>query len=158
MNLKSLIYGVVTATVTSAITIQEPVQATIPALSPRGSSLIFTATDRRIGCSPGGCLSSYNISATENYIPNVPGFSFRCFAVNGRQSFEECTALTPVELGASLWNKVVGITMQTDLITVYHTFVRGGLRWNVTASGEVDHNASTFTVPVIDLSVLPVSA
>ncbi|KAK8105807.1 uncharacterized protein PG998_003720 [Apiospora kogelbergensis] len=112
----------------------------------------WPATNFIEGCSPGGCVAAFNISAPAGYITAAPAFNVACHPIYIQQGWLNCDVVgepgpNPTSHVQSMWTEA----SQRELIkiSVAHVWTDGrGQRTNATGSVEVVPGTVGFDVPV----------
>ncbi|KAI2623952.1 hypothetical protein GGS26DRAFT_215333 [Hypomontagnella submonticulosa] len=125
------------------------------AISARETYANWPATNFQEGCSPGGCIASFNISAPADYVKGAPAFNVACHPIYIQQGWIECDAVSELadrSYVQSMWTD--GSDRPLIKISVSHVWYQGEVRYN--ASGAVEFPATTtaFQVPVTSITAV----
>ncbi|KAI1500733.1 hypothetical protein F5X99DRAFT_229904 [Biscogniauxia marginata] len=112
----------------------------------------WPATNFREGCSPGGCISSFNISAPAGYVKGMPAFNVACHPIYIQSGWLECDPVGEQAAGSvveALWTN----TSQRELIniSVAHIFIEGEKRTNASGFAEFTSGTTEFSLPVTSI-------
>jgi hypothetical protein len=121
------------------------------------TAAIFHITDYLVGCSPGGCVNSYNVTTPQGYVAGAPAFNVSCVAILGRYDWHECTPNSPSQLNSTVAsNYDAGSAYELTRLWVSHQFRDGSKMWNVTAYAEVARfqENRTYDLPVVSQQVI----
>ena len=140
---------VLAATAASAATI--PRQTSEPPVLAEWSVANFNH-----GCSPGGCIATYNLTAPAGYVSGAPGFSVFCTPVYLRDAWQECE---PVVTDAPEGSRVeviweAGEERELIYVKAAHIWYQGLTRYNATADTAVEPTTTTFRLPVHSLTAV----
>ena len=118
----------------------------------------WLATNFVEGCSPGGCIASFNISAPAGYLPKAPAFNVSCHPIYIQQGWLTCDTVgeagpNPTSYVQSMWTDA----SQRELIkiSVAHIWTdERGQRTNASGSVEIVPGTIGFDVPVTLISAV----
>ncbi|KAI1406087.1 hypothetical protein F4819DRAFT_285606 [Hypoxylon fuscum] len=137
----------------SFITVVSALAASVAALPTAVQSrevyATWKATNFQEGCSPGGCIASFNITAPAGYVKDAPAFNVACHPIYIQQGWLECDTIGEAAAGSSVESMWTGAEERENIkISVSHIWSQGEARYN--ASGNVEFPATTtsFEVPV----------
>ncbi|KAI1376856.1 hypothetical protein F4677DRAFT_418260 [Hypoxylon crocopeplum] len=125
------------------------------AVNARETYATWTATNFEEGCSPGGCIASFNISAPAGYVEGAPAFNVACHPIYIQRGWVECDAISELAAGssvASLWNDAS--ERELIKISVSHAWLQGEARYNASGSDEFAAGTTTFQVPVTSITAV----
>ncbi|OTB01360.1 hypothetical protein M426DRAFT_14522 [Hypoxylon sp. CI-4A] len=124
-------------------------------LNARETFATWTATDFQEGCSPGGCASSFNISAPEGYVKNAPAFDVVCHPVYIQQGWVDCDAQDKMAAGSYVASMWTGAADREQIkISVEHIWFEGEARYNATGAAEFAAGTAEFQIPVTNMSAV----
>ncbi|RYO95143.1 hypothetical protein DL764_007745 [Monosporascus ibericus] len=97
----------------------------------------WPATHFREACSPGGCISSFELTAPEGYHGNAPGFNVHCHPKVGSRV-------------QAIWTEA---SEREHLnISVSHTWTEPTTAYNASGAIEVGPGVSSFEVPILRIT------
>ncbi|KAI1384773.1 uncharacterized protein F4822DRAFT_373041 [Hypoxylon trugodes] len=138
----------------SVITVVAALAASATAL-PKQVYASWPATNFDEGCSPGGCIASFNISAPADYVKGAPAFNVSCHPIYIQQGWVECDVVGENQNGAfvrSMWSEA---TVREQIkISVSHVWNQGETRFNASGSIEIPSTSTSFGVPVTSLTAV----
>ena len=133
--------------------------ASIPRRASEPPSLAdWSVTNFNHGCSPGGCIAAYNLSAPADYVAGAPGFAVFCTPVYIQNGWKECEPASAVADGPA-GSRVEAIwEMGEDQALIYvkaaHIWYEGETRYNATADTAIEPATTAFVLPVHSLSAV----
>lgn len=110
----------------------------------------WSVTNFDHGCSPGGCVATYNLSAPAGYVGGAPGFAVSCAPVYIQGGWRACE---PASSGVeAVWE--TGADQALIYVKAAHVWYQGETRYNATADTAVEPAATAFVLPVHSLSAV----
>ncbi|KAI5926531.1 hypothetical protein F4810DRAFT_707619 [Camillea tinctor] len=122
------------------------------AAAPSNVYASWPATDFGEGCSPGGCIASFNISAWDGYVQGMPAFDVVCHPVYIQSGWRECEPVGEQAAGSvveAIWTEAS--QREYIRISVAHILTEGEKSTN--ASGWVEFASGTTDFEILVTSV-----
>ncbi|KAI2613232.1 hypothetical protein GGR54DRAFT_329631 [Hypoxylon sp. NC1633] len=125
------------------------------AVGVRDAPATWTATGFEEGCSPGGCIASFNISAPAGYITGAPAFNVECHPIYIQQGWITCDANDAEATGSSVSSMWTDASERELIkISVSHIWTSGEVRYNASGFDEFAAGTQTFQVPVSSITAV----
>ncbi|RYO77966.1 hypothetical protein DL766_007208 [Monosporascus sp. MC13-8B] len=113
----------------------------------------WPATDFREACTPGGCMSSFELTAPEGYYGNAPGFNVHCHSVSIPQPWTDCDPVGEQKVGSTVQAMWTEVSEREHKIFVSHTWTEEPTAaYNASGAIEVGPGASSFEVPILSIT------
>ncbi|RYP25046.1 hypothetical protein DL767_008515 [Monosporascus sp. MG133] len=111
----------------------------------------WPATDFREACSPGGCISSFELTAPEGYYGNAPGFNVHCHPIFIQQQWTDCDPVGEQKVGSRVQAMWTEASEREHLkISVSHAWTEEPTTaYNASGAIEVGPGVSSFEVPIL---------
>ncbi|KAI4859307.1 hypothetical protein F4820DRAFT_174281 [Hypoxylon rubiginosum] len=107
------------------------------------------------GCSPGGCIASFNISAPAGYVAGAPAFNVACHPIYIQQGWLVCDTISEATAGSSVESMWTGAEDRDNIkISVSHLWYQGETRYNASGNIEFAPGTTAFDIPVTLLSAV----
>ncbi|TPX17807.1 uncharacterized protein E0L32_002908 [Thyridium curvatum] len=111
------------------------------------------------GCSPGGCIANYQVSAPAGYLKGAPGFNVTCSPIYIQKGWVDCVPNGDGSASAADGSLVQAVWYGAEnrddiLVTVAHIWTQGIQRTNATAWKAIQPPQSDFDVPVMQISAV----
>ncbi len=100
-------------------------------------------------CSPGGCSSSFNMTAPPSYVEGAPAFNVLCKQVSSPGDWVLCSRNGEQQAASNvytLWQPPS--TEKNTRLAFSHTWLEGKSRYNATGTVEFEPYTTEFEVPV----------
>ncbi|KAH9887423.1 hypothetical protein F4778DRAFT_426075 [Xylariomycetidae sp. FL2044] len=117
----------------------------------------WPATNFVEGCSPGGCIASFNISAPAGYVEGAPAFDVTCHPIYIQQGWLDCDVVSGGDGDSVVQSMWTGASeFELIKISVAHLFSSSssGTRYNASGSVEFPGGTTSFDVPVTNFSAV----
>ncbi|KAI0150593.1 hypothetical protein GGR57DRAFT_472023 [Xylariaceae sp. FL1272] len=135
--------------------------ASAASIAPRQAAVIdvyFDGSNFQEGCSPGGCIATFNLSTTADEASGMPAFNVFCHPVYIQQGFIDCDPVTPYVEGqrVAAWWPDASVRENIKLVFEHIYPGQGNFQYNATGSIEFvgDGAASDFSAHITDLFVV----
>ncbi|KAI1324706.1 hypothetical protein F5Y16DRAFT_380133 [Xylariaceae sp. FL0255] len=104
-----------------------------------GISTYFNGSQWDEGCSPGGCVATFNLTASPDESFGMPGFNVSCAPIGGRD-FANCKAVSPLEAGESVASRYIFLSddeEETVKLYLEHIWLAPNGYYSYNASGSI---------------------
>ncbi|KAI1264557.1 hypothetical protein F5Y18DRAFT_427686 [Xylariaceae sp. FL1019] len=135
--------------------------ASAASIAPRQAAVVdvyFNGSNFQEGCSPGGCLATFNLTAAADEASGMPAFDVFCHPVYIQQGFIDCDAVTPYAAGqrVAAWWPDASVRENIKLVFEHIYPGQGDFQYNATGSIEFvgDGAASDFSAHITNLFVV----
>ncbi|CAJ2509745.1 Uu.00g056450.m01.CDS01 [Anthostomella pinea] len=121
------------------------------------NAALGSATNFIEGCSPGGCIASFNITAPAGYVAGAPAYNVVCHPIYIQQGWLTCDAVGEQAAGSTVQSMWTGASERELIkISVAHLFVDGetGAAKNASGFAEIEAGTTAFDVPVTSLTAV----
>ncbi|KAI0010217.1 hypothetical protein F4779DRAFT_578577 [Xylariaceae sp. FL0662B] len=144
----------------SFVTVFSALAATAAALPHAGSIearnktlAVWPVTEFSEGCSPGGCISSFDIKAPAGYVAGAPAFNVQCHPIYIQKGWVECDAVGEQPANSyveSMWSEAS--ERELIKISVAHIWTEGEARYNASGFVETKSGVASFELPVTQIT------
>lgn len=110
----------------------------------------WPASNFQEGCSPGGCIAGFNLTALAGYVSGAPAFNVFCHPIYIQQGWIDCDPVGEQAAGSSVQSMWTDAS-ERELIklSVAHLWREGEASYNASGSVEIEATETSFEVPVL---------